>query len=72
MVDNFTKWVECILLPFQTAEVTARTFSPDLAIPTRSLQIKAVTSKASLSVRSVPCYGLIKPGQRHTDHLATV
>lgn len=50
MVDNFTKWVECILLPFQTAEVTARTFSPDLAIPTRSLQIKAVTSKASLSV----------------------
>lgn len=24
MVDQFTKWVECIALPSQTAEVTAR------------------------------------------------
>ena len=24
MVDKFTKWVECILLPSQTAEVTAK------------------------------------------------
>ena len=24
MVDNFTKWVECVPLPSQTAEITAR------------------------------------------------
>lgn len=25
MVDQFTKWVECVLFPTQTAEVTAST-----------------------------------------------
>ena len=51
MVDQFTKWVECVPLPSQKAEVTARAaiddFFRDLVVLCSYSQIKDGTLRAS-------------------------
>ena len=57
MVNSFTKWVECVPLPSQTAEMTARAaineFSLGLGIPLRSSLIRAGSSRANCSKKFV-------------------
>ena len=59
MVDQFTKWVECIHLPFQTAEVTAtrRAMVSTLLLgaPSRFSWTRGGISRASFSLLSASC-----------------
>ncbi|XP_045167543.2 uncharacterized protein LOC123530833 [Mercenaria mercenaria] len=72
MVDQFTKWVECVPQPSQRAEVTAKAaideFFSRFGFP---LQIHTDQGR-NFDGKLRPCvkhYTFIKPGQRRTDRL---
>lgn len=65
MVDSFTKWMECVPLPSQTAEVTAKAaiidfFSQASGTRTKCLQIRVGTLKAKCAR---PCGSIKQNGQ---------
>ena len=64
MVDQFTKWVECIPLPSQTAEITAQATVNDclqgLDILSQYLRTKEETLKANFLQPYVNSYKYIK------------
>jgi hypothetical protein len=71
MVDQFTKWTECIPLPSQTTEITAQAaineFLHDLDILFRSSQIKGETLRVLCLKLYVICSKYIKLVQRLID-----
>lgn len=67
MVDQFTKWVECIPLPSQTTEVTARAAINEFFTRFGS-QIKGPILVANYSKIYVKCLRLVKPGQPLSEH----
>lgn len=66
MVDQFTKWVECIPLPTQSAEVTARAaineFFSKFGYPCRFLQIRGPILLFSCLIISAKRWKSIKLG----------
>ena len=66
MVDQFTRWVECVHLPSQTAEIPVKAavdvFSPDLVTHTKSSQTKAETLSQSYSARYVKHWRYTRQG----------
>ena len=71
MVDQFTKWVECIPLPTQTAEETARAavnhFFQGLVSHFNFFLIKAEILNLSYSQNFARPFISIRLGQPHTD-----
>lgn len=63
IMSNFTKWVECVPLPSQTAEVTARAAINDfLSRFSYHFEIFTVQGRNSF-VRFVRCWESTSPGQ---------
>lgn len=73
IVDLFTKLVECVPLPSQTAEVTASEamyiFFALFSFPSTSSQTKAENLKANFSNPYVKCFKFTNVTQCHTDLL---
>lgn len=73
IVDLFTKLVECVPLPSQTAEVTASEamyiFFARFSFPSTSSQTKAENLKANFSNPYVKCCKFTNVTQCHTDLL---
>jgi len=76
MVDQFTKWVECVPLPSQKEKVTAKAaidiFFLDLGILFNYFQTRVEISKAKYLIQFVSCFRLTKLGQHITVHLLMV
>ena len=77
LVDSFTKWVECIPLPSQTAEVTARAaindFFSRFGYPYEIFTDQGRNFESELFRKICEIYsGSIRLEPRHTDHQGTV
>lgn len=72
MVDQFTKWVECIPLPSHTTEVTARAaineFFTRFGYPLQIFTDQGTNFSSKLLKIYVKCLRLVKPGQPLSEH----
>lgn len=72
MLDQFTKWVECIPLPSQTTDVTARAaineFFTRCSYPLQIFTDQVTNFSSNCSKTSVKCLRLVKPGQLLSEH----
>lgn len=76
MVDSFTKWVECVPPPSQTAGMTPRAVINDFfsrfGNGMKCLQIRVKTLRVSYSAECARLCGSTKPGQHRTERQGMV